>query len=196
MHHEDVECTHVLSYSLSRILATTASWVRGDCLRALEGDLRITAQICYIVNGGLRRVHTVHCARPWECFEFGAPVLAMKRRCRTSLDVVASPHDVSLGKTTVVKLQRSSFNGLSTVIEFCGHVVHNQITSIYWPERSRAEGRPTRDRPGRRGHSPSATCRLSVAPVIDQFMRLNSISSFPVALRVRPLARDESVPSD
>ena len=35
-----------------------------------------------------------------------------------SLDVMASPHDVSFDKSTVVKLQRSSFNSLSTVIEF------------------------------------------------------------------------------
>jgi hypothetical protein len=42
----------------------------------------------------------------------------MKRCCRTSLDVVASPDDVSLDKKIVVKLQRSSFNSLSTVIEF------------------------------------------------------------------------------
>ena len=118
MRHEGVECTPVLSYSLSKILATTASWVGGDCLRALNRDLRITAQICYVVKGGLKRIHTVHSVKPWECFELGASVLAMKRRCCTCLDVVASPDDVSFGKTIVVKLQRSSFNSLSTVIEF------------------------------------------------------------------------------
>jgi hypothetical protein len=53
-----------------------------------------------------------------ERFELGAPVLAMKRRCCTSLEVVASPHDVSFAKTTVMKLQRSAFNSLRAFIEF------------------------------------------------------------------------------